>query len=65
LQADLEITNIENLMQFERTFLASSFFASKMLFWAAMIPEIEDEIVSEILRDHPAYPEAPMYLKDN
>jgi hypothetical protein len=36
-----------------------------MLFWAATIPEIEDSILSEILNNHEAYPEAPMFLKNN
>ena len=56
---------IESLLAFETTFLASSFFASKMLFWASLIEEIEFSTVQSILTDLTAYPEAPMSFKQN
>jgi hypothetical protein len=43
----------------------SSFFASKMLFWASIFPEIGDKYFLKILNETEAYPEAPMELKDN
>jgi len=56
---------IESLFSFETTFLASSFFASRMLFWASLIQDIEFSTVQFILANLSAYPEAPMSLKQN
>ena len=45
-------------MQFEDTFLASSYFATKLLFWSCFYANIECATVQKILKDTAAYPEA-------
>jgi hypothetical protein len=45
------------VFQFRHEFLLSSFFATKLLFWASLEQSVEIETVEKILTEMEAYPE--------